>query len=131
MLLKYLSIGFRGSQLAYVLLTVTKKKLSYYLIFNYYLDFAYSNINFEKLSDNEKLIIYNLKEVNISVEEVKKITKLKYPFQLVKNLIDAGIIYTFEKIKDKYIIFFVGNGKSRYLKTVSYTHLTLPTNREV
>ena len=60
------------------------------------------DINFEKLNDNEKLVINNLKEVNISVEEVKKITKLKYPFQLVKNLIDAGIIYTFEKIKDKY-----------------------------
>ena len=60
------------------------------------------DINFEKLNDNEKLVIHNLKEVNISVEEVKKITKLKYPFQLVKNLIDAGIIYTFEKIKDKY-----------------------------
>mgnify|MGYP001222320021 CR=1 FL=1 len=60
------------------------------------------DINFEKLSDNEKIVIYHLKRNNISVEEVKKITRLKYPFQLVKNLIDAGIIYTFEKIKDKY-----------------------------
>ena len=33
---------------AYTLLTVAKQKLSYYLIFNYYLDFAYSSINFEK-----------------------------------------------------------------------------------
>ena len=48
------------------------------------------------------MVLTHLQKENISAEEVKKITGLKYPFQLVKSLIDAGIIYTFEKIKDKY-----------------------------
>ena len=60
------------------------------------------DINYEKLNYTEKIVISHLKRNNISAEDVKKITGLKYPFQLIKNLIDAGIIYTFEKIKDKY-----------------------------
>ena len=60
------------------------------------------DINYASLTDAEKMVLTHLQKENISAEEVKKITGLKYPFQLVKSLIDAGIIYTFEKIKDKY-----------------------------
>ena len=60
------------------------------------------DINYASLTDTEKMVLTHLQKENISAEEVKKITGLKYPFQLVKSLIDAGIIYTFEKIKDKY-----------------------------
>ena len=75
-------------------------------------------------------------ELKINVTQIIKCYLLKYFFKIVflfllkcsffVSMVEAKIIYDFSKVENLDGWYVVDDGV-----TVSYTHLTLPTNREV
>jgi primosomal protein N' (replication factor Y) len=54
------------------------------------------------LTDQEYELIQFLSKAELSFEEVSQITGVKNPYRIINKLREKGVIYLFEKIKDKY-----------------------------
>ena len=59
-------------------------------------------IDYLSLNEYERLVIQHLEKSHLSADEVKRITGQKQPFRIIKGLLDKDLVYSFEKIKDKY-----------------------------
>ncbi len=57
---------------------------------------------FEDLSDRERTFLKSLETKELSLKEAGDQIGLKHPQKFIKQLSDRGLIYLFEKLKDKY-----------------------------
>ncbi len=82
-------------------------------------------IDYSELDDHEYNVIQFLSKGELSTEEIRQITGLKSPYRIIKNLKEKGLIYLFERVKDK----FVAKKESRirlnddYMETTSLEKL--------